>query len=102
MLNHTSPFTLWKTWRKPPTLPPHLPRLLLPQKYQPRFVRQCRLTQEICARYALLEWEQLPHSLCLNRRGERTIPLAAYVGTYLLKIDQQGVKVAKLSPGAAP
>ena len=37
----------------------------------------------------LLDWEQLPTTLATQHIGERTIPLAAYVGAYLVKPDQQ-------------
>lgn len=37
----------------------------------------------------LLDWEQLPTTLTNKRTGWRTIPLSAYVGAFLLKLDQQ-------------
>jgi hypothetical protein len=37
----------------------------------------------------LLDWDQLPTTLALQDRGERTVPLAAYVGAYLIKLDQR-------------
>jgi hypothetical protein len=36
---------------------------------------------------SLLDWEQLPTALACKRTGERSIPLAAYVGAYLLKLE---------------
>jgi hypothetical protein len=37
----------------------------------------------------LLDWEQLPTHLAGQRTGWRTIPLAAYMGAWLIKLDQQ-------------
>lgn len=96
MQNHTHIPNFWKRWRQIPTLSAHLPPLLLATKYQPRYVRRCKVTQEIIGRFSLLEWEQLPRSLSLNRQGEKSIPLAAYVGAYLVKIDQQLSTFGKL------
>ncbi len=96
MFNHTNPFFFWKQWQSVPTLPPHLPRLILANRYHPPYVRQCELSQHIANQLCLLDWEQLPHSLSLNRQGERSIPLAAYICSYLLKIDQQLSSFGKL------
>lgn len=89
MYDHTHNERKWKWWTNRPQLPPHLPKLVLAKRCQPRFVRQCQVTQELCDKFQLLDWEQLPLSLSLNRQGERAIPLAAYVGAYLVKLDQQ-------------
>lgn len=89
MQNHTQFSNIWKRWGQRPKLPSYLPRLVLSYKYQPRYVQRCQTTQAIIEKLQLLEWEQLPLSLSLNRQGEKAIPLAAYVGTYLVKIDQQ-------------
>lgn len=96
MLDHTNFDRFWKWWRPCPPLPAHLPRLLLASRYQPHYVRRCRVTQEICATLSLLDWEQLPHSLSLHRQGERSIPLAAYIGAYLVKLDQNIPTLGKL------
>ena len=80
----------WQRWfQKEPQLPTHLPRLLLAERYQPRFVRQCRVTQALIPTLALLDWEQLPITLTNKRTGWRTVPLSAYVGAFLVKLDQQ-------------
>ena len=82
--------TVWKRWSKHhPHLPIHLPRLLLAPQFQPRFVRRCPVTQSITPLLALLDWEQLPTTLTNKRTGWRTTPLAAYVGTFLVKLEQQ-------------
>jgi hypothetical protein len=52
-------------------------------------VRRCPVTQSLLPRLRLLDWEQLPTTLTHRRTGWRTIPLAAYVGAFLVKLDQQ-------------
>ena len=88
---HTFSLPAWATHlvAQPRPWPPHLPRLLQAQRYQPRFVRHCPVTQQTIAWLQLLDWEQLPTHLALRSVGERTIPLAAYIGAYLVKLDQQ-------------
>ncbi|MCP5099043.1 MAG: hypothetical protein GY943_26115 [Chloroflexi bacterium] len=89
-LYHTNGNHSWRPWISPErTLPTHLPRLLLANRYQPRFVRRCQVTQSLIPKLELLDWEQLPTTLAMQYSGERTIPLAAYVGAYLVKLDQQ-------------
>lgn len=89
MTDHTHDNGKWKWWSRQVHLPPHLPKLLLAERYQPRYVRRCEVAQELCDWLKHLDWEQLPLSLSLNRQGERAIPLAAYVGAYLVRLDQQ-------------
>ena len=96
MLDHTEFLAFWKSWRVRPCLPAHLPRLVLAKRYQPHYVRHCRLTQNICNKLRHIEWALLPHSLSLHRQGERSVPLAAYIGAYLLKIDQELGSFGKL------
>ena len=88
-LYHTPTYRFW--WPRiavEKTLPSHLPRLLLAKRYQPRFVRNCQVTQALLPLLQLLDWEQLPTTLAMQYSGERTVPLAAYVGAYLVKLDQ--------------
>ena len=96
MFDHTNFIRFWKWWQARPVLPAHLPRLLLADRFQPRYVRRCHVTQAICETLRLLDWEQLPHSLSLHRQGERSVPLAAYIGAYLVKIDQEISTFGKL------
>lgn len=89
-LYHTQPYSSWRFWKPPEkVLPTHLPRLLLATRFHPRFVRRCPVTQAISPQLQLLDWEQLPTTLAMQPRGERTVPLAAYVGAYLVKLDQR-------------
>lgn len=90
MSNQLSIPSFWKRWvARQPSLPPHLPRLLLSQQHQPRFVQRCPVTQSLLSWLRLLDWEQLPTTLANRRSGWRAIPLAAYTGAFLVKLDQQ-------------
>lgn len=87
---HISIPAVWRRWLKSHRhLPTHLPRLLLAPQFHPRFVRQCPVTQAITPLLAMVDWEQLPTTLTNKRTGWRTTPLAAYVGTFLVKLDQR-------------
>jgi hypothetical protein len=70
--------------------------LLLVRQRQPRFVRRCPVTQSLLPKLQLLDWELLPTSLDGKRSGWRTIPLAAYIAAYLVKLDQQLVTFGSL------
>jgi len=71
------------------SLPKHLPRLLLDTRHQPRFMRRCSVSQHVKRKFELLDWDSLPITLGKQRTGYKTIPLCAYVGAYLVKIDFQ-------------
>ena len=70
-------------------LAPHLPRLLLAPRYQPHFVKECPVTQSLIPLLELVDWEQLPTTLDNKRTGGRAVPVAAYVGAYLVKLEQR-------------
>ena len=76
-------------WPNQPHLPSHLPRLVLHARFQPRYVRQCEVTQQLLPLLQRLDWEQLPTTLTWRCSGERTVPLAAYIGAYLVKLERQ-------------
>jgi len=87
---HTDNPPFWtKLWFKQPARPTHLPRLTWPARFQPRYVRRCRVTQQVIEQLRLLDWAQLPISLADRKQGERLIPLSAYVGAYLVRLEQQ-------------
>ena len=97
MSGHFNISTIWTRWQKPaPTLPHHLPRLLLADRFQPKYVRRCQTTQTVAALLRRLDWEQLPTTLQCQRTGWRTVPLAAYVGAYLVKLEQNLNSFGKL------
>ncbi|MCA9988443.1 MAG: transposase [Anaerolineales bacterium] len=90
MTYHTHDLPVWipfLTFTK--ALPAHLPRLVLARRWQPWYVRRCLVTQAVIEQLQLLDWEQLPLSLADRQPGERLVPLAAYVGAYLVRLDQQ-------------
>lgn len=70
-------------------LPKHSPRLCLPVYQHPRFVRRCAVTQHIIHLFKPLQWDAIPPSLANRRTGYQAIPLSAYVGAFLVKIEYQ-------------
>lgn len=87
---HTNNSPFWSSFRfNQPALPLHLPRLVLADRCQPRYVRHCPLTQRTIAQLRLLDWQQLPVTLADRKQGERLVPLAAYVGAFLVRLEQQ-------------
>lgn len=96
MQNYFTTSVFWPWRRQQVALPKHLPRLLLKKRQQPRFVRRCQVTQRTCVQLRLLDWGGLPLSITNKRTGWRTIPLAAYVGAYLVKLDNNLTTFGKL------
>lgn len=68
-------------------LPAHLPRLVAPDNRLPRWVRQCPVTMPLIQQLRLLDWEQLPANASRHWFGHNPVPLAAYVGCYLVKLE---------------
>ncbi len=66
-----------------------LPRLILAEQEHPRFVQQCEVSQSLFPLLKQLDWTQLPTTLASKRTGWRTIPIAAYVGAFLVKLERQ-------------
>lgn len=90
MLDHTNTPSFWSYFRADHVpLPAHLPRLVLADRFQPRYVQRCPVTQRTIAQLRLLDWEQLPATLADRKQGERLVPLAAYIGAYLVRLEQQ-------------
>lgn len=90
MLYHTNNTPFWTQFRLGNIpLPAHLPRLVLADRFQPGYVRRCRVTQRFISQLRLLEWENLPATLANRKQGERLVPLAAYIGAYLIRLEQQ-------------
>lgn len=80
----------WQKWlQRRPTLPPHLPRLMLADRYHPKYVQQCAVTQQLLPLLRNLDWTQVPTTCTWQSRGERTVPIAAYLGAYLVKLERQ-------------
>ena len=90
MLDHTNNISFWSYFRAGHVpLPAHLPRLVLADRFQPRYVQCCLVTQRTIAQLRLLDWELLPATLADRKQGERLVPLAAYIGAYLVRLEQQ-------------
>jgi hypothetical protein len=73
-------------WRR--QLPSHLPRLLYANHLLPAFVRNCPTTMRLREQLCLLDWERLPSRLPRRWFGREPVPAAAYIGAYLVKLDQ--------------
>jgi hypothetical protein len=71
-----------------PQLPSHLPRLLYADHLLPPFVRNCRITMCLREQLFLLDWERLPSAQTRRWFGREPVPAAAYIGAYLVKLDQ--------------
>ncbi len=74
----------------------YLPRLMWPDKHFPRFVRQCPATMSFISWLRLLDWEKLPRPAQRHWFGRTPVPLAAYIGAYLVKLDQGLASTGKL------
>lgn len=69
--------------------PRHLPRLLCPDEQLPAFVHDCPTTMAIIARLRLLDWEHVAQPVSCQWFGKQPVPLVAYVGAFLVKVDQK-------------
>lgn len=69
-------------------MPPHLPRLMWAEWTRPPYVRNCPVTQRAIRQLQWIEWDCLPLFGAERRPRERQIPLCAYVGAYLLKLEE--------------
>lgn len=69
--------------------PAHLPRLMCQDEQMPRFVRECPTTMALITKFRLLAWEQMAQPVSCQWFGKQPVPLVAYVGAFLVKIDQK-------------
>jgi hypothetical protein len=59
MLHHTGNPSFWSYFRpEHRSLPVHLPHMVLADRFQPRYVQRCPLTQRTIAQLRLLAWER--------------------------------------------
>lgn len=65
------------------------PRFLQPTRYFPRFVKQCPLTMRTIQWLRLVDWDVLPTKQKKRWFGRAPVPLATYIATFLVKLDQQ-------------
>jgi hypothetical protein len=73
-------------WRR--QLPSYLPRLLYANHLLPAFVRNCPTTMRLREQLCLLDWDRLPSPSYRRWFGREPVPVAAYIGAYLVKLDQ--------------
>ncbi|GAB4164995.1 MAG: hypothetical protein Fur0021_40560 [Candidatus Promineifilaceae bacterium] len=64
----------------------YLPRLAWTDRQLPRFVHACAVTMPLIQQFRLLAWEQLPEPSAQRWFGQAPVPLAAYIGSYLVKL----------------
>lgn len=69
--------------------PVHLPRLMGSDEQMPRFVRECATTMALLPKFRLLAWEQIAQPVTCQWFGKHPVPLVAYVGAFLVKVDQK-------------
>jgi len=72
-----------------PVTPSHLPRLMCPDEQLPRFVRECASTMALLPQLRLLAWEKVAQPSARQWFGKEPVPLVAYVGAFLVKIEQK-------------
>lgn len=86
---------LWRQnqLRRWQTLP--LPRFLAPRQQWPPFVQHCSVTRHLVQRLRLLDWSCVPQTTA-SCFGREPVPLAAYIGAFLLKLEQRLPTVAHL------
>ncbi len=66
------------------------PRLLCPVEQLPKFVQQCPVTMSALPWLRLLDWSHVPQSPHLRWFGRiHIVPPSAYLGAYLIKLDQE-------------
>lgn len=64
----------------------YLPRLTWSDRQLPRFVHACAVTMPLIHQFRLLAWERLPGPSARQWLGQAPVPLAAYIGSYLVKL----------------
>lgn len=71
------------------------PRFLKAEREFPAFVRNCPVTASLIRWLRLLKWDCIPVSqYCYF--GQEPVPLAAYIGAFLVKLDRQLPTIAHL------
>lgn len=78
------------------TTPVHLPRLMCTDEQLPAFVRDCPTTMSLITKFRLLDWEQMAQPVSCQWFGKQPVPLTAYVGAFLVKIDQKLSSISHL------
>lgn len=82
--------------RQDSVTPTHLPRLMCQDEQLPRFVRDCPTTMALIAKFRLLAWEQMAQPIACQWFGKQPVPLVAYVGAFLVKVDQKLTSISHL------
>jgi hypothetical protein len=64
----------------------YLPRLTWSDRQLPGFVHTCAVTMPLVHQFRLLAWERLPLPSARRWYGQTPVPLAAYIGSFLVKL----------------
>jgi hypothetical protein len=67
----------------------HLPRFMCENGRFPRFVQECATTMSLIPKLRLLAWETIAHSPSREWFGRQPVSPVAYIGAFLVKIDQK-------------
>lgn len=65
-----------------------LPRMMFPIRRYPKFVKSCATTMRLIRLLQSLRWEQIPEPPSRAWFGRTPIPLAAYIGAFLVKLEE--------------
>lgn len=77
----------WSGYHENGSTPSRLPRFLGDAAAYPRFVQQCPVTMNLIPQLRLLDWSLMPGP-SRHWFGAEPVPLAAYIGAFLVKLDQ--------------
>lgn len=87
----------WRRWRGlPDSDDRHLPRFCRPRAQWPTFVGDCPQTMTLVNRLRLLDWERLPPAAPRHWFGQPPVPVSAYIGAFLVKLELQLATTAQL------
>lgn len=64
-----------------------LPRLMQAKRSWPRFVKRCPVTIEALSKLKWIEWEALQRPTSREWFGKTPVPICAYVGAFVLKLE---------------
>lgn len=78
------------------TVPAHLPRFMLTDNQLPRFVQECATTMFLIPKLRLLAWETVAQPATRQWFGKEPVPSVAYIGAFLVKIDQKLASISHL------
>lgn len=95
---HFNIFARW--WRRQPSQlleqGTAVPRFIDTSIRQPRYVRRCQVAQRYAKLLRLVNWTSVVSATRRRSFGRQPISVAAYMGAYLIKLDQELTTMGKL------